>query len=81
MTSIATTKLRSTLSETISRVTYNGERIRLERNGKAVAAIVTADDLELLERLENKMDLKAVRAALKESGRTPWAEMKKSLGL
>ena len=82
MVKIAATALRRSLSETLSRVTYRGERVLLERNGKAVAGLVSADDLELLELLEDRMDMKAARAALKEPGRrVPWRELKATLGL
>jgi hypothetical protein len=45
MVKLAATALRGALSETINRVAYQGERVMLERHGKAVAAIVSAEDL------------------------------------
>lgn len=82
MVKIAASALRSSLSATLSRVTFQGERVAVERNGKAIAGLVSADDLELLELLEDRMDMKAARAALKEVGRrTPWRELKATLGL
>ena len=39
-------------SDTLNRVVYQGERVAVERYGKTVAALVSADDLELLEALE-----------------------------
>jgi hypothetical protein len=40
------------------------------------------DDLELLERLENEVDLKAVRKARKEKGKpVPLAKVKARLGM
>ena len=54
----------------------------MHRHGKDVAAIVPVSDLELLEELENRMDLDAARAALKEKGsRVSWTKVKKELGL
>ena len=82
MVTIAATALRSALSETLSRVTYQGERVLLERHGKPVAGLVSAEDLPLLEALEDRIDIKAAKAALKEKGRRiPLAELKKTLGL
>ena len=81
MVKLAATELRSHFSETISRVAYRGERIMLERNGKPVAGLVSPEDLHLLEAIRDGMDVKAVRQALKERGRTPWAQVKKDLGL
>lgn len=43
------TKARADLSDLVNRVVYGGERIVLTRHGRAVAAIVSADDLRRLE--------------------------------
>lgn len=83
MVKMAATALRRSLSDAINRVSYAGERIALERNGKAVAGIVSAEDLQRLEALDDRADLKTVRVALKASRgrRTSWREAKKTLGL
>lgn len=81
MTKLATTALRSAFADTINRVAYQGERIALERHGKTVAALVSVDDLELLEALENRVDLAAAKKALKEPGRRSWQKVKADLGL
>jgi hypothetical protein len=49
--------------EELESVANGGERLVLERNGKALAAVVSLADLELLRRLEDEADLAAVRAA------------------
>ncbi len=81
MTKLAATALRRAFADTVNRVAYQGERIALERHGKTVAALVSADDLDLLEALENRMDLAAARKALKEPGRRRWEKIKADLGL
>ncbi len=81
MTKLAATALRRAFADTVNRVAYQGERIALERHGKTVAALVSADDLELLEALENRMVLAAARKALKEPGRRRWEKVKADLGL
>lgn len=81
MTKLAATALRSAFADTINRVAYQGERIALERHGKTVAALVSVDDLELLEALENRVDLAAAKKALKEPGRRSWQKVKGDLGL
>ena len=43
---------RAKFSDAISRVQYRHERILLERHGKPAAALVSPEDLELLERLD-----------------------------
>lgn len=60
--------VRNTFSDYLNRASYQGERIIIERRGKPVAALVPLADVELLERLENKADLKAARTARKEKG-------------
>jgi prevent-host-death family protein len=42
---------KATLSERIREVESNGEPVLITRHGKAVAALVPAEDLETLERL------------------------------
>lgn len=84
MTRIRASKVRDDFAETINRVAYRGERIVLERRGKAVVAIVPLEDLEFLEQLEDRMDLDAARAALadaKKHGTVSWDKIKADLGL
>jgi prevent-host-death family protein len=84
MTRLLTSKVREDFSDTINRVAYRGERIVIERRGKAVAAIVPLEDLEFLQAIENRTDLEAARAALadaKKHGAVPWEKIKADLGL
>jgi len=73
--------IRNNLADAINRVVYAGERIPLERRGKTVAALVSVEDLELLQRLEDEADIKAARKALKEKGRISLEDFKKKHGL
>jgi prevent-host-death family protein len=72
---------RETMADPINRVMYQGERIVLERHGKGVAVVVSMDDLERLEALEDAADLKAAIEARKEKGTIPWEQVKAELGL
>jgi prevent-host-death family protein len=81
MTRLATSELRENLSNTLSRVAFKGERIILERHGKDVAALVSVEDLAILEALEDRMDLDAAREALAEPGSVAWDEVKARLAL
>ena len=48
----------------------------------AVAALISSDDLELLEALEDRYDVESVRQALAQSHeRIPWSKVKERLGL
>lgn len=84
MTRVAASKIRDEISDTLNRVSYQGERVVIERYGKGVAAVVPIEDLELLERLEDQMDIGEARAALAEiaeTGTTSWEDLKAELGL
>lgn len=72
---------RNNLADAINRVAYAGERIVLERRGKGVAAIISIDDLAVLEELENQVDIRAAKKALKEKGVIPLEKVKRRLGM
>jgi prevent-host-death family protein len=78
--------LRANFADVINRVRYSRERVRLQRRGKDVAAIVPIEDLDLLELLEDRIDLIEARKALAEAkrkGQRPiaWEKAKRRLGL
>jgi len=81
MSTVKVSELRANIAEISSRVAHQGERVRVQRNGKPFFALVTIDDLELLERLEDQMDLELAREALERNDFEPWARVKKRLGL
>ena len=75
---------RKDFSELTCRVAYKGERVVLRRNGKDFVALVPLQDLDLLARLEEQIDLDEARKALTETARKgskPWTRLKKELGL
>jgi prevent-host-death family protein len=78
--------VRSKLADTINRVAYQGERVVLQRRGKGVAALVSMQDLALLEKLEDQADVKATRKALAQMKRKkqkpiPWGQVRAELGI
>ena len=80
MTTIPISDAREHLPHLANRVALRGERLIVERRGKRLCALVSIEDVELLERLEDEMDLKAIRAARDEPA-IPWSKVKKQLGL
>jgi prevent-host-death family protein len=74
-------KARESLAELLNRVAFGGERVSLKRRGKRVAVIVSAEDAELLEELEDHIDLEAAKKALKDKKRIPFDQVRKELGL
>jgi prevent-host-death family protein len=68
----------------VSQVAYGKERLIITRHGKALAALVPLEDVQLLEQLEDRIDLEKTRAALEEAqsqGAIPWEQVKANLGL
>lgn len=79
---LTTSKARERFAEILINAGYKRQRVLLERHGKKVAAVVSAEDLELLEALEERTDLEAIREALKEGGEPiPYELLKAKLGL
>lgn len=80
MTTLTISEARSRLSDLGNRVALRGERIVIVRRGKNLFALVSPEDVELLELMEDKVDLETVRKRLKEPTRS-LARVKKELGL
>lgn len=80
MTVLPVAKARADFANTINRVAYGGERIVIGR-GKRCVAMVSCDDLALIERIENKLDADGAMRARKEKGRVSWEDTKKALNL
>jgi prevent-host-death family protein len=68
MTHLPASEARKRFADILNEVEFKGGRVVLDRRGKPVAAVVPFEDLELLERLEDRYDLEAARAALREPG-------------
>ena len=81
---VSVSEARQDFAEIVNRVAYGGERVRVMRRGRAVAAIVPIEDVELIERLEDEIDLKAALDALADPENAvpiPWEQVKAELGL
>lgn len=84
MTRLSTSQARAQFADVLERVAFKGERVVIERRGKILGAVVSAEDLAVLEQvraLEDDDDAKAVRSARKEKGRIPWETIKRDLGI
>lgn len=82
MTQISTAVARGSLAEIINRSAFGKERIFLSRHGKNIVAVVPAEDIQILEAIEEEMDIKTALAALKEAkkkGTIPWEKAKEEL--
>lgn len=54
MISVTIVGARKNFSDLINKVFYNQERIIINRRDKPMAALISIEDLELLEQIENK---------------------------
>lgn len=81
MTVLSVTEARKRFADTINRVIYARERIVIGKRGRHRVAIVPIEDLELIERIENKLDVAAAKAARRQRGGIAWEKLKADLDL
>ena len=86
MTRINISKARAEFPDILNRAAYGHERTILSRRGKDLAAIISIEDLRLLDRLAedemDRIDLEDARAALAEPGESiSFEQVKKNLGI
>ena len=72
--------------DAFNRVAYQRERVRIERRGGRPVFLVSQEDLDLLELLEDRHWAEEGRKALEEFKRSgakkiPWEKVKERLGL
>ncbi|WP_131765335.1 type II toxin-antitoxin system Phd/YefM family antitoxin [Candidatus Protofrankia californiensis] len=73
---------RDHLGEIVSKAEHAHERIVLTRHGRAVAAVISIEDLRDLEEAEDESDLVAAREALASSEpRVPHRDVMAEFGL
>lgn len=83
MTRMGVSDAREHLGDVVDRARYTQERVILTKRGREVGAIISIDDLKLLEMLEDQLDIKEARQTLEESQgeRISYDEVRKKLGL
>ena len=81
MVSLSITEFRKGIADFVNQVAFGHKRIVLERNGKLTCAIISIEDLELLEAIEDKVDLEAAREAIARDEFEDWDKVKAELGL
>ena len=81
-TTITTAEARKNFADIVNKVAYGKEPIVLTRRGEKVAALVSIDELELLQQIEDHIDIEDAKKALAEPGENISAEeVWKQLGL
>ena len=79
MTSLSMTHARHDFTGIANQVMIAHERVLIRKNNKPALAMVPIEDVELLEALEDKIDLKEALKALKEPGSIGLKELKRKL--
>jgi prevent-host-death family protein len=64
MTTITASMARNNFQDLLNRVGFGRERILVERHGKAIAAVISLEDLKRLEALEDAFDSAELRRAV-----------------
>jgi len=79
---VSTAEARKKLAEIVNRVAYGKEPIVLTRRGEEIAALISMEELELLQLIEDHMDIEDAQKALNEPGKNiPAEKFWKKLGL
>ena len=82
MSRAASPKTSNRIDGTLHRL-RQGQRIVLKKGRRAVAAVVSMEDLRLLEKLEDQMDVEVARKRLADPNEVPipYERIRKELGL
>lgn len=81
---LSVAELREQLAETLNEVRYTKARRLVTKHGRKVAAVVSVEDLRLLESLEDIVDVQMARerlASLEAEGTISWETLQKELEL
>ncbi len=81
MVSLSITKFRTGISDIVNKVAFGHQRFAISRNGKPACAVISMEDLELLEALENRFDLEAAHEAIERNDFEDWDKVKAELEL
>jgi prevent-host-death family protein len=82
MKDVTTAEARKNLADLLNRVAYTQEHVVVTRRGRDIAAIVSMEDLDLLNRLRQLVVRNDVASAIDElegGASIPWSELKKDL--
>jgi len=81
MTTVTITDARPKLRKLADRVCHHGERICVERNGEPAFVMVSFEDFEAIEALEEKIDIHEAKKALKKGKFIPLERLEAELDL
>ncbi len=79
---ISTADARKHFADLVNKVAYGNEPVILTRRGQEIAALVSMDELKLLQQIEDFIDIEDAKKALSDPGKNLSAqEVWKELGL
>lgn len=79
---ISAADARKNLAHVVNRVAFGKETFILTRRGEALAALVSVEDLKLLQEIEERMDVDDAWKVRSESEeKIAWEDLKKELEL
>jgi len=80
MDKVTTADARKNFADVVNQVAYGKEPIILTRRGKELAALVSIEDLKLLQKLEDQLDIHDAWTAKDEPGENiNWSDLRKEL--
>ena len=68
LNTVSTAEARKKLAEIVNKVAYGKEPIVLTRRGEEIAALISMEELELLQLIEDHIDIEDARKSLEEPG-------------
>ena len=81
-TTISTADARKNFADIVNKVAYGKESVILTRRGQKIAALVSMDELKLLQYIEDHLDIEDAKKSLAEPGENISAqEVWKQLGV
>ena len=83
MTTVSISSARSGMKDLVNRVAYGNERIYITSRDRKMACLVSMEDLELLEMVEDREDLAAAKDIFKNldrDGTITHEELMKKIG-
>lgn len=71
---ITTADARKNFADIVNKVAYGKEPVILTRRGQEIAALISIDELQLLQKIEDHIDIEDAKKALEETGENLSAE-------
>lgn len=65
---ITTADARKNFADIVNKVAYGKEPVVLTRRGQKIAALISIDELQLLQKIEDHIDIEDAKKALEEPG-------------